>query len=73
MTLHDNHKPKVHEYYIAPGIDGAKVHADAQKRARGHQGTFGKAEESIVHNHAIGNPCNKKCVAYAVVKPSWSD
>lgn len=50
-----------HNYYTFEGIDERKVRMEALKGVE-------KGEESIVHVHKAGQPCNKKCTYYNTTK-----
>ena len=49
-----------HEYFHSGITDKAKMMEDAQKRLVDYR----YPEESIVHDHRQGQPCNDKCITY---------
>lgn len=50
--------PITHNSYAIPGVDAAKLHAEAQDR-------LAKAKEaSVVHAHKLNAQCNNDCVEY---------
>lgn len=50
----------MHHYYITPGVDGSKMHQDANRRFNRED------QDATVHEHAHGQPCNDECVVYSV-------
>ena len=50
----------MHEYFHTEITDKAKMMEDAQKRLVDYR----YPEESIVHDHRQGQPCNDKCITY---------